>query len=146
MSSKALNAYKFKSSDMIQMLYAKMDEIEAAYKKSNKLLEQAETLSKKAIPIDLESFENLVKEQKAEQLELNKKNIEEIKAISSDLKTSFKSSKVNVPNWVYIVLIVCVLAYTSIFYVYYKDMKNYKIMEKRVELYANALEECKSKS
>ena len=131
---------------MIQMLYAKMDEIEAAYKKSNKLLEQAETLSKKAIPIDLESFENLVKEQKAEQLELNKKNIEEIKAISSDLKTSFKSSKVNVPNWVYIALIICILANTTVFYVYYKDMKNYKIMEKRIELYANALEECKSKS
>ena len=103
MSNKASKPYKFISSDMIQMLYAKMDEIEAAYKKSNKLLEQAETISNKTIQIDLEPFEKLVKEQKAELFELNKKNIEEMKAISSDLKEVLASGGVKLPLWLYFV-------------------------------------------
>ena len=118
MSNKASKPYKFKSSDMIQMLYAKMDEIEAAYKKSNKLLEQAETISNKTIQIDLEPFEKLVKEQKAELFELNKKNIEEMKAISSDLKDVLASGGVKLPLWLYfttlttlMINVVAVLAY-----------------------------------
>ena len=103
MSTKASKPHKFKTSDMIQMLYAKMDEIEAAYKKSNQLLQQAESLSNKVIRIDLEPLQKLGKEQKAELFELNKKNIEEMKAISSDLKEVLSSGGVKLPLWLYFV-------------------------------------------
>lgn len=86
------------------MLYQKMDDIEKAYKNSAELLKQAESLVNKGITVDVESYQKEHQENMDAYFAMKEKQLEEIKAVSDDLKASLKSDKAKVPSWVYLAL------------------------------------------